>query len=109
MDNNDPRRQEIAISALMTGVPVKLSGQTYRLFKKGDTVKLPSFEGVVDEKFWLGYEVSVQSGATSSKAYLGSNVRLTDFLELCDSLTNDECMELCCNTVINKKSAKRTR
>lgn len=90
MNFSADRKQIIALKALQNGIPVKLGTYTYRLFKKGESVKMPSSEeGVLEgSEFWLGLDV------TGEGEYLGSDMDLVSFLRKSSELPDEEIISL---------------
>lgn len=54
------QRLKITMKALMAGIPIKLGSYTYKMFNRGDVIKLPSSgEGVLEnDDHWLGIDIT---------------------------------------------------
>lgn len=94
----------VIMNAFLAGIPVEMDGRTYRLFKKGDEVDLPSFSGVADG-YWLGVELQHEDGG---KSYLGVDMSFTDMLELMDKVSEHDLILIAGSTVLTE-IAKESR
>lgn len=88
----------IIMNALLMGIPVEMGGRTYRLFKKGDEVDLPSFSGVA-EGYWLGVELRHEDGG---KSYLGVDMPFTNMLELMEGVSEQDLILIAGSTVLTE-------
>lgn len=96
----------IIMNALSLGIPVEMGGRTYRLFKKGDEIKLPSFTGEVGEGYWLGVEMQ---GEGNEKPYLGIEMSFTSMLALMDSVSEEDLVGIAGSTVLTEIEREKRR
>ena len=95
---------EIVLKAMLTGKEIEFKdGQTYRLFKTGDEFKTPSGMSVCDMPYWAGIRVLTSKGM----AWIGANLSLTDFLSLCDQLSEEEVVLIAGETVLREINQKK--
>lgn len=94
------------MNALSLGIPVEMEGRTYRLFKKGDEVKLPSLTGEVGKGYWLGAEVQREGGEV---AYLGIEMPFTSVLELMDSVSEEDLVGIAGSSALTEIEREKRR
>ena len=85
---DDDEKIRLGLRGLSYGLPMKIENQTYKLFKPGESIKLPNEEIITDEYF-LGVEVEVESKNKKEKAYLGVGIDFTSMLSLLTKLDDD--------------------
>ena len=89
----------IVIRTLLKGIPIQdAKGFTYRLFKEGDDIPVgksaafPEGIGACEPgKYFFGVEMSRYDeprdvGTVPVKVFMGHDITLTQFLELCDKI-----------------------
>lgn len=87
---------EIILTTLLNGLEFTYQNRTIKLFKEGDVTALPS--GVFEaEDYWLGLKMY----KNSNPVWVGFELTLTDFLNYCDALTEDEVLKHCANVTLN--------
>ena len=94
--------------ALLNGRDVSLPGcDTFRLFKPGEEIKTGFNEYGTSDKYFLACKLFGRTNKGDEYTlYSGSNLRLSDFLDICDHLTDDEFFVIAANnalSVVNKK------
>ena len=100
----------------MRGGAVDLSLHRYELFQAGDSIPVstsPSFpEGIAEceeGKFFLGIQATHSTPQGDRVVYLGSDMTLRDFVELCEQLPDEEIYVMSAATAIKKHAISTSR
>lgn len=94
--------------ALLNGRDVSLPGyNTFRLFKPGEEIRTGYNEYGTSDSYFLACKLSGWTNKGDEYTlYSGSDLKLADFLDICDHLTDDEFFAIAANNalaVVNKK------
>lgn len=91
-----------AFSAFLSGMPIKYDGRTYKLFKPGETIPLPSWDGTTEE-YWVGLKVEVQDINGSREAYVGAgDIPFSLLLKILSQITEEDFVRSVCNKVVGE-------
>jgi hypothetical protein len=88
----------IVVEALMLGIEVPLGEHSFRLFKKGEDVPLPSGNTGTAEKAWLGIKM-IQD---SQPVYCGADLTFNQVVQMAEDLPKDEAVLLAAQIALNK-------
>ncbi len=101
MVNDDEEKIRLGLRALTYGLPLKLKEYTYKLFKPGEEIKLPS-QTVITDDYQLTIEVEKESNGKKEKAYLGVPVSFDMMISLLTKLTEEDLVYIAGSIAINE-------
>jgi hypothetical protein len=97
------RKPIIILNALLNGQTVKLGDEEYRLFRPGEVIPTPSFDGE-SEQHWIGVKVATEK---EDDRYIGVDISLTQFLDLANVMPIEEVATIMANKVLTDINQRR--
>ena len=83
---------------------MQMKGHTYRLFKKGDEVRMPSLVGEAED-YCLCIEMTKEGG---EKCYVGTDITFDRMLKLMETVSEEDLVGIAGSTVLTE-IAKESR
>jgi hypothetical protein len=102
----------IVLRSLLAGHTVELGARKYKLFCETDSIPLSDgFGGLENGKYWLGAEAMMRGsdGSNPRTIYLGHDMPLADFIELCNGVSEDDLFLLSANSALQSMNKDRRK